>query len=99
MSRFYRMEMEVSMPRTTIAQWRVLGNIFAEQWFRNSMSFLETLSEEGHMTFSSEGSLFSESEREAHARIVRAVKAKFPECNVKTRWIYLEELPFTEYRD
>ena len=40
-----------------------------------------------------------EGEEEAHARISKAIKAKYPKAKVKTIWTYLEDLPFKEYGD
>ena len=40
-----------------------------------------------------------ESEIEAHRRIRDAIKKEIDECSIKTRWTYLEELPYEEYID
>lgn len=40
-----------------------------------------------------------EGEEEAHERIAEGIRAFAPKALVKTRWTYLEDLPFEEYGD
>jgi len=52
----------------------------------------------GIATFSGNVYLCSgESEEEAHNRISAAIKARFPDAKVGSRWTNLEELPCNEY--
>ena len=46
------------------------------------------------------GSLYGgQSEEEAHEEIVKAIKKTKPYCRIRTRWTYLENLPYEEYGD
>ncbi len=46
------------------------------------------------------GSLYGGmSDEEAHEEIYKAIKKIKPFCRIKTRWTYLEDLPFEEYGD
>lgn len=46
------------------------------------------------------GSLYGgQSEEEAHEEIYKALKKIKPYCRIKTRWTYLEDLPYEEYGD
>lgn len=50
--------------------------------------------------YSGEGCLSGgQSEEEAHDQITKALKAINPQALVKTRWTYVEELPYSEYGD
>ena len=50
--------------------------------------------------FSAEGCLSGgQSEEDAHDQIIKALKSINPKALVKTRWTYLEELPYSEYGD
>ncbi len=39
------------------------------------------------------------SDEEAHEEIYKAIKKIKPYCRIKTRWTYLEDLPYEEYGD
>jgi len=46
------------------------------------------------------GSLYGgQSDEEAHEEIYEAIKKIKPYCRIKTRWTYLENLPYEEYGD
>lgn len=40
-----------------------------------------------------------ESEQEAHSRISEAIKKVFPKAKVRTKWTFMEDLPYQEYGD
>lgn len=46
------------------------------------------------------GSLYGgQSDEEAHEEISKALKKIKPYCRIKTRWTYLENIPYEEYGD
>ena len=46
------------------------------------------------------GSLYGgQSDEEAHEEIYKTIKKIKPYCRIKTRWTYLEDLPYEEYGD
>ena len=50
--------------------------------------------------FEGEGSLYGgQGEREAHEEIKLAIRKLDRNTKIKTRWTYLEEIPFEEYGD
>ncbi len=50
--------------------------------------------------FNGSGNLFGGvSEKEAHEEISEAIKELNPIAKVKTRWTYMESLPYEEYGD
>lgn len=50
--------------------------------------------------FDGEGSLYGGmSEEDAHKEIYDTLKKINPEAKIKTRWTYMEELPYEEYGD
>ena len=97
MSRFYAMEMGVEKAEMSEKEFQTTRQVFAEEW--TSDEGVLDVDEEGAVAkFSAEGTLTGgKTEEEAHDRMVKAVKAKIPNCRVITRWTYLEELPFDEY--
>ena len=50
--------------------------------------------------FEGEGSLYGgQGEEEAHEEIKRAIKKLDRNAKIKTRWTYLEEIPYEQYGD
>ena len=100
MSRYYRMDMEVKKTEIDDAEFGKIKRVFEKEWGEDS--YADVIKNNGHSIamFGSEGSLCGgESEEETHERIRDAVKKEIAECTVRTRWTYLEDLPYTEYED
>ena len=100
MSRYYRLDLEVKKTEIEDAEFGKIKRVFEQEWGKDS--YAEVIQDDGHSiaVFSGEWSLCGgESEDEAHERIRDAVKKAIGKCKVKTRWTYLEELPYMEYED
>ena len=100
MSRYYSMDMEVKKVEIDDAEFGKIKRVFEEEWGKDG--YAEVIQDDGYSiaVFSSERSLCGgESEEEAHERIRDAVKKDIGKCNVRTRWTYLEDLPYEEYED
>ena len=100
MSREYRLDMEVKKTEIEDAEFGKIERAFEKEWEKDSQAVV--IHDNGHSIalFSHRGSLCGgESEDEAHERIRNAVKRAIGKCEVKTRWTYLEELPYATYID
>ena len=100
MSRYYRLDMEVKKTEIDDAELEKIKRVFGEEWEEDS--FAEVIQDDGYSIamFDNEGFLCGgESEEEAHEHIRDAVKRAIGKCEVKTRWTYLEEIPYTTYVD
>lgn len=88
MSRFYKLD--VRTENTTKEELeKVLIDTFA--W---TLLYIDNTEFEGEGTLSS-----GMSEEEAHEEISKAIKKINPKAKVKTRWTYMEDLPYEEYGD
>ena len=64
----------------------------------NEFGWEEENSGEGELVC--RGSLYGgQGDEEAHEEISKAIKKIKPYCKVKTRWTYLENMPYEEYGD
>jgi hypothetical protein len=102
MSRSYQLDLEVSKKEISEGEFQKMERIFENEWGKD-IGFLTDDSPNSLnkiATFSAEGQLCGgESEDEAHKRIRDAIKKEIGKCKIKTRWTYLEELPYEEYID
>ena len=99
MSRLYRMDMQVEKEKISDDEFDTLKRIFKDQW-ENDKGFKVKVENSEIAIFSSESCLYGgEEESEAHARIRDLIKNEIGNCQVKTRWVYLEDLPSEEFID
>ena len=91
MSRYYRLELKATniKPKElrTILQDEIISE--TEEYEYQNIIVFEA------QTYLCAG----ESELEAHNRLSKAIKTKFSQAKVKTRWTYLEDLPYEEQGD
>ena len=100
MSRYYRLDLEVKKAEIDDAEFGKIKRVFEKEWGEDS--YADVIKDDGHSIamFGSDGSLCGgESDMEAHERIKDAVKRAIGKCKVRTRWTYLEDLPYEEYED
>lgn len=91
MSRSYRVEVEA----TGICV-QELVKVMARFMWNDDWS----TEKNGIAYFSSDGCLSGgQSEEEAHKQIYDELKQLNPQALIKTRWTYLEDLPYSEYGD
>lgn len=91
MSRYYRL----CVVAIGITEERLIQVCSTEFGWEGSAS-----SWEDQRFFEGEGSLYGgQSEEEAHEEIYAAIKKINPAAKIRTRWTYLEDLPYEEYGD
>ena len=91
MSRSYRVEVEAK----GICIQELIKVMSAFMW-----EDIWSMEKNGIAYFSSDGCLSGgQSEEEAHKQIYAKLKAINPNALIKTRWTYLEDLPYSEYGD
>jgi hypothetical protein len=91
MSRYYRLCV-VAVGITEEQLMQVCSNEFG--WDGSTSSW------EDQRFFEGEGSLYGgRSEQEAHEEIYAAIQKIKSDAKIKTRWTYLEDLPYEEYGD
>jgi hypothetical protein len=101
MSRFYEMDLEVKKAKIDDEEFRKIKRIFEEEWgYDPNADVIQNNGGSAMAVFGCDGTLCGGvSEEEAHEHIRDAIKREIGECTVKTRWTYLEELPYEEYID
>jgi len=92
MSRYYKVVVECKGVSESDLKWLMSGEL---GWSLDICG-----SYEGRVYFEGEGYLGGgETEEEAHERITKELKKINSDVKVRTRWTYLEELPYDEYGD
>lgn len=108
MSRFYEMTMEISNPKKdgilSVKDKAAIKTVFKKEWGEDQINWIDDPTHKSResqtATYFGNGNLCGgELEKEAHDRIVKAVKTVVPTCSVLTRWTCLEYLPYEEYVD
>ena len=102
MSRMYELDMEVTKTKINEMEFKKILTIFGQEWGGRNTNGTIIQYGKGYDTaiIDAEGTLCGgESDKEAHRRIRDAIKKEISDCSVKTRWTYLEELPYEEYID
>lgn len=92
MTRCYRLDVEgIGIGENEIRK------VLVEEFGWEEISFDEM---QGRVSFSGVGYLSGgQSEQEAHHEIYSTLRSLNPGCKARTRWTYLDDIPFEEYGD
>lgn len=101
MSRMYELDAEITKTEINGAEFKKILTIFEQEWTKGINGIImHDKNGSDIAVFDGEGVLCGgESEFGAHSRIKNAIKKEISNCSIKTRWTYLEELPYEEYID
>ena len=96
MSRFYNLCVEFE----GISLQEVMKVVCEEYGWEDKSSTDENKEKEWYGCLVCEGSLCGGmSEEESHEQIYNSLKKINPECKIRTRYTYMEDLPYEEYGD